>query len=82
MERQLTIAYSRQQNSVAKRMNRTNGEMSRSMMVEKMIPIVFLTEAIANAVYLQNRSFNTAVKDKTLFEAFTCRTPDIKHLKV
>jgi transposase InsO family protein len=35
MERQLTIAYSPQQNGVAERRNKTICEMTRSMMTEK-----------------------------------------------
>ncbi|KAI5317803.1 hypothetical protein L3X38_037510 [Prunus dulcis] len=41
MERQLTIAYSPQQNGIAERRNRTICEMARSMMTEKKIPVKF-----------------------------------------
>ncbi|CAL8115629.1 unnamed protein product [Prunus armeniaca] len=82
MERQLTIAYSPQQNGVAKRRNRTIGEMARSMMTEKGILVIFWAEAVSTTVYLQNRCFTTSVLNKTPFEAFTCRKPGIKHLKV
>jgi hypothetical protein len=41
MERQLTIAYSPQQNRVAERRNRTICEMTRSMMTEKEMSIAF-----------------------------------------
>ena len=53
MERQLTVAYSPQQNGVAERRNRTIGEMARSMMIEKGIPVVFWAEAVSTAVYIQ-----------------------------
>ncbi|KAI5317551.1 hypothetical protein L3X38_037258 [Prunus dulcis] len=82
MERQLTIAYSPQQNGVAERRNRTIGEMARSMMTKKGIPVIFWAEAISTAVYLQNRCFTTSVSGKTPFEAFTGRKQGIKHLKV
>ncbi|KAI5333988.1 hypothetical protein L3X38_024121 [Prunus dulcis] len=82
MERQLTIAYSPQQNGVAERRNRTICEMARSMMTEKGIPVIFWAEAVSTAVYLQNRCFTTFVSRKTPFEAFTGRKPGIKHLKV
>ncbi|KAM1111108.1 hypothetical protein ACFX13_010490 [Malus domestica] len=82
MERQLTIAYSPQQNGVAERRNRTICEMARSMMTEKGVPVIFWAEAVSTAVYLQNRCFTTSVIDKTPFEAFTGRKPGIKHLKV
>jgi transposase InsO family protein len=41
MERQLTIAYSPQQNGVAERRNRTICEMARSMLIEKEMPVRF-----------------------------------------
>ena len=82
MERQLTIAYSPQQNGVAERKNKSIGEMAKSMMVEKGMPVKFWAEAVSTAVYLQNRCFTKSVLDKTPFEAFTGRKPGIKHLKV
>ncbi|KAI5317698.1 hypothetical protein L3X38_037405 [Prunus dulcis] len=82
MERQLTIAYSPQQNGVAERRNRTIYEMARSMMTEKGIPVIFWAEAMSTAVYLQNRCFTTSVSSKTPFEAFTGRKLGIKNLKV
>lgn len=41
MVRQLTVAYIPQQNGVVERRNRTNGEMARSIMAEKKIPLMF-----------------------------------------
>ncbi|KAI5312051.1 hypothetical protein L3X38_041224 [Prunus dulcis] len=82
MERQLTIAYSPQQNGIAERRKRTICEMARSMMTEKKIPIKFWVEAVGTAVYLQNRCYTTLVTDKTPFEAFTGRKPSVKHLRV
>ncbi|KAI5322324.1 hypothetical protein L3X38_031396 [Prunus dulcis] len=82
MERQLTIAYSPQQNGIAERRNRTICEMARSMMTEKKIPVKFWAEAVGTAVYLQNRCYTTSVTDKTPFEAFTGRKPCVKHLRV
>jgi cell pole-organizing protein PopZ len=82
MERQLTIAYSPQQNGVAERRNRTICEMARSMLIEKEMPVRFWAEAVSTAVYLQNRCYTTSVMEKTPFEAFTGRKPGVKHLKV
>jgi hypothetical protein len=82
VERQLTVAYSPQQNGVAERRNRTIGEMARSMLIEKGIPTEFWGEAVNTAVYLQNRCVTSAVEGKTPFEAFTGRKPGIKHLRV
>ncbi|KAI5328021.1 hypothetical protein L3X38_027417 [Prunus dulcis] len=82
MERQLTIAYSPQQNGIAERRNITICEMARSMMTEKKISVKFWAEAVGTAVYLQNRCYTTSATDKTPFEAFTGRKPGVKHLRV
>jgi transposase InsO family protein len=82
MERQLTVAYSPQQNGVAERRNKTICEMARSMLTEKEMLVIFWAEAASTAVYLQNRCFTTSVIRKTPFEAFTGRKPGVKHLKV
>jgi hypothetical protein len=82
MERQLTIAYSPQQNGVSERRNRTICEMAKSMLIEKEMPMRFWAEAVSTTVYLQNRCYTTSVMEKTPFEAFTRRKPGVKHLKV
>jgi transposase InsO family protein len=82
MERQLTVAYSPQQNGVAERRNRTICEMTRSILTEKEMPVILWAEVVSIAVYLQNRCFTTSVTRKTPFEAFTGRKPGVKHLKV
>ncbi|CAL2232480.1 unnamed protein product [Prunus armeniaca] len=46
LERQLTVAYSPQQNGVAERKNRTVIEMARTMMFEKKIPLKFWAEVM------------------------------------
>ncbi|KAI5333494.1 hypothetical protein L3X38_023625 [Prunus dulcis] len=50
MERQLTVAYSPQQNGVAERKNRTIMEMAKCMMIEKKMPLEFWAEAVNTAV--------------------------------
>jgi len=40
----------------------------------------FWPYAVENAVYLINHSPTTTLKDKTLFEAWTGKHPNIKHL--
>ncbi|KAI5337779.1 hypothetical protein L3X38_017050 [Prunus dulcis] len=82
LERQLTIAYSPQQNGVAERKNRTMMEMARTMMHEKKIPLKFWAEAVNTAVYLQNRSPTSALDNTTPFEKFSGRKPGVKHLRI
>ncbi|BBH01574.1 transposable element gene [Prunus dulcis] len=82
LERQLTVAYSPQQNGVAERKNRTVMEMARAMMHEKKIPLKFWAEAVNTAVYLQNRSPTSALDNSTPFEKFSGRKPGVKHLRI
>ena len=55
IERQLTVAYSPQQNGVSERKNRIVMEMARSMLKEKGLPNTFWAEAVYTAVYILNR---------------------------
>ncbi|KAI5336087.1 hypothetical protein L3X38_026221 [Prunus dulcis] len=82
MERQLTVAYSPQQNGVAERKNRTIVEMAKCMMFEKKMPLEFWAEAVNTAVYILNRCPTKALEKKTTFEAYSGRKPGIKHLRV
>jgi transposase InsO family protein len=82
LERQLTVAYSPQQNGVAERKNRTIVEMARTMLHEKKMPTKFWGEAVNTAVYILNRCPTSALKNKTPFEAFSGRKPGVKHMRV
>ena len=81
MERQLTVAYSPQQNGVAERKNRTIVEMAKCMMFEKKMPLEFWAEAVNTAVYVLNRCPTKALDKITSFEAYSGTKPGIKHLK-
>ena len=82
LQRQLTVAYTPQQNGVAERKNRTIVEMAKSMLHEKGMTHEFWGEAVYTAVYLMNRCPTKAVEDKTPFEAWSGRKPSVNHLKV
>ncbi|KAI5313515.1 hypothetical protein L3X38_042691 [Prunus dulcis] len=82
IQRQLTVAYSPQQNGVAERKNRTIVEMAKSMLHEKSIPYEFWAEAVNTAVYLLNRCPTKSLNKVTPFEAYTGRKPGIAHLKI
>ena len=82
LERQLTVAYSPQQNGVTERKNRTIVEMARSMLHEKGMPYHFWGEVVNTAVYLLNRCPTKAVENLTPFEAYSGRKPSVKHLRV
>ncbi|CAL8152291.1 unnamed protein product [Prunus armeniaca] len=82
MERQLTVAYSPQQNGVAERKNRTIVEMAKCMMFDKSMPLEFWAEAVNTAVYILNRCPTEALEKKTPFEACSGKKSGIKHLRV
>jgi len=82
IEKQLTVAYTPQQNGVSERKNRTVMEMARSMLKEKGMPKIFWAEAVYIVVYILNRCPTKAVKDKTPIEAWSVRKPSAKHLRV
>ncbi|CAL9003906.1 unnamed protein product [Prunus brigantina] len=82
IQRQLTVAYSPQQNGVAERKNRTVIEMAKSMLHEKSLPYEFWAEAVHTAVYLLNRCPSKSLKKMTPFEVYTGRKSGIAHLKV
>ncbi|CAL9009573.1 unnamed protein product [Prunus brigantina] len=82
IQRQLTVAYTPQQNGVSERKNRTVVEMAKSMLHEKNLPYEFWAEAVNTAVYLLNRCPTKALKKTTPFEAYSGRKPGIAHLKV
>ncbi|CAL2230354.1 unnamed protein product [Prunus armeniaca] len=79
LERQLTMAYSPQQNGVPERKNRTIVEMARTMIYEKRMPIKFWGEAVNTAVYILNKYHTSALKNETPFEAFSGRKPRLRH---
>ncbi|KAI5351686.1 hypothetical protein L3X38_004577 [Prunus dulcis] len=82
LERQLTMAYSPQQNGVAERQHRTIVEMARTMLYEKRMPIKCWGEAVNTAVHILNRCHTSALKNKTPFEALSGRKPRVKHMRV
>nr|GEV37469.1 hypothetical protein [Tanacetum cinerariifolium] len=70
IQRQLTAAYTPQQNGVAERKNRTIINMVRSVLSAKKVPKTFWPEAVNWAVHVLNRSPTLALKDTTLKEAW------------
>ncbi|RVW59737.1 Retrovirus-related Pol polyprotein from transposon TNT 1-94 [Vitis vinifera] len=80
--RQLTAAYTPQQNGVAERKNRTIMNMVRSMLSEKQIPKTFWPEAVNWTVHVLNRSPTLAVKNKTPEEAWSGRKPSVDHFRI
>jgi transposase InsO family protein len=70
IKRQLTAAYTPQQNGVVERRNQTVVGMARSLLKAKGVPGEFWGEAVTTAVYLLNRGVTKSVDGKTPFEAW------------
>lgn len=82
IERQLTAAYSPQQNGVAERRNRSLIEMARAMIKAKDLPLSFWAEAVYNAAYIQNRTTTRTLENKTPLEAWNKTRPSVNHMRV
>lgn len=82
IKRQLTVSYTPQQNGVAERANRTLIEMARSMIIHAGVKHYLWAEAVNTAVYIRNRCPTKKLEDKTPFEVWTGRKPNVSHFKV
>lgn len=82
IKRQLTTAYTPQQNGVAERKNRSIMNTVRTILTEKGVPKVFWPEAVQWANHVLNRSPTVAIKDMTPEEAWSDRKPDVEHFKI
>ncbi|CAL8174351.1 unnamed protein product [Prunus armeniaca] len=82
IQRQLTMAYTSQQNGVVEWKNRIVVEMAKSILHEKEIPYFLWAEAVYTVVYILNRCPTKALNNVTPFEAYSGRKPGIAHLKV
>ena len=80
IEHQTTVPYSPQQNGKAERLNRTIMEKVRAMLADSGLPKHLWGEAAATANYLRNRS-PTANQDKTPWELFCKKIPDVSNLR-
>jgi hypothetical protein len=52
------------------------------MLNEKNLPNYFWAKAVATIVYIMNRTPTTIIHGMTLEEKFTCKKPDVSHLRV
>lgn len=82
INRQLTAAYTPQQNGVKERKNRTILNMVRSMISGKMMSKVFWPEATNWVIHVLNRSPTLAVKDVTPEEAWSGTNPTVNHFRI
>jgi len=70
-----------QQNRVVERKNRTLQEMARTILFENSVPKHFWAEAVNTACYVQNRILIRPIIDKTPYELWKGRKPNISYFK-
>ena len=82
IKRHLTAPYTPQQNGVVERRNRTLMEMARSILKHMYVPNYLWGEAIRHCTYLLNRIATRKLNDRTPYELYRGRKPNISHLRV
>ena len=82
IEHQCTIPKTPEQNGVAKGMNRTLVETFRTMLADSRLTHRFWAEALSTAAYLINRSPTKTLGNKTPFEVWYGKKPNVNHLRV
>ena len=82
IQRQHTVRNRPQQNGVAERFNRVLSEGITAMLSEAGLPPSFWGEALSALVHVLNCSPTSALPDKTPYEAFYGRKPDVSHLRI
>ncbi|PNX65799.1 cysteine-rich receptor-like protein kinase 25-like protein, partial [Trifolium pratense] len=82
IKRQLTAAYTPQQNGVSERKNRTLMNVVRSMLNGRNVPKRFWPEAVVWATYVINRSPTLSVKNMTPEQAWRGTKPSVSFFKV
>lgn len=81
-KKETIVSYKPQQNSVAKRKNRTIMEAVRAMLHYQKLPKFLWREAANIIVYVQNKIPHRALNNKTLEEVFIDKRPKVSHLRI
>jgi transposase InsO family protein len=81
IEIQTTAPYTPEQNGVAERWNKTVVELARSMIFARNVPNELWPEAMSHATYIRNRAYTRAVPDKTPYEKWSGKHPDISFIQ-
>lgn len=82
IKRQLTTAYTPQQNGVAEQRNRTLENMVRCLLTEKYMPKFFWPEATRWACHVINRCVSRSLDEKVPEELWTGSKPSVEHFKI
>lgn len=82
IKRELTISYNPQQNRLVERKNRSICDVAKAMIRDQDLPMSLWEEASSIVVYVQNRSHDRILANKTPEEAFTGVKPKVSHLRI
>ena len=82
IQHQTTVEYTPEQNGKIERENRTVIEMVRTLLHSRNLNLKFWGEAVNTAVYIINRTFLTGKTNKTPYELWHGKVPDIHHLRI
>lgn len=78
---ELSNPYEPKQNGVAERLNRTLGEMARTLLSSSKLNNKFWNFAYLTAAYIHNRIPNTVTMDKTPYKLFYGQKPQLDILR-
>jgi hypothetical protein len=78
----LIVPYNPHQNGVAESKNKAIVGVARSMVHDHALPFFLWAKVCSIVVYLHNRSPHRAMGRKTIKEAFTKSSHDVKHLHI
>lgn len=79
---QKTTPYTPEQNGMLERMNRTVGEKASCLLFDSGLSKCFWAEAVHTAVYLRNRCVAKGLGNKTPYEMWHNKRPNVKHIKI
>jgi hypothetical protein len=82
IRRELTQAYTPQQNGISERRNRTLMERARSLASDCNLPVMLWSEAVSTANYLTNHSPTSANGGKTPQEIYSGKIPNVSHFRI
>lgn len=82
IKRQMSAPRTPQQNGIAERRNKTIVEVARTMLIQGDVPKMFWRETVSTVVYTLNRVLVKKGNDKTPYEIWHGKTPNVIYFKV
>ncbi len=79
---QRTVPYTSEQNGCAERELRTIVEAARTLIHSKNLSINYWGEAVNTAVYVLNRTGRSPIKNKTSYELWFKKKPEVGHFRI